>query len=166
MDTLQTAEIFFSQFQRLGVRVRSWCQVVGLWQEPSSQLQIAVFLWPWFWERLKAGGEPDDRGWDGWMASLTQWTWVWVNSGSWWWTGRSGMLQSVGSQRVGHNWVTELNWTGLCPIMVEREWGGSVASSYEGACVLSRFSRVQLFATLWTIAHQTALSRGSSRQEN
>ena len=65
----------------------------------------------WCWERLKVGGEGDDRGWDGWMASLTQWTWVWVNSGHWWWTGRPGMLQSVGSQRVGHDWVTELNWT-------------------------------------------------------
>ena len=64
----------------------------------------------WCWERLKVGGEGDDRGWDGWMASLTQWTWVWVNSGHWWWTGRPGMLQSVGSQRVGHDWVTELNW--------------------------------------------------------
>ena len=48
-----------------------------------------------------------DRGWDGWMASLTQWTWVWVNSGSWRWTGRLGMLQSMGLQRVGHDWVTE-----------------------------------------------------------
>ena len=62
------------------------------------------------WEKLKAGGEGDDRGWDGWMASLTQWTWVWVNSGSWWRTGKPGMLQSMGSQRVRHDWVTELNW--------------------------------------------------------
>ena len=53
---------------------------------------------PWCWERLKAGGEGDDRGWDGWMVSPTQWTWVWVNSGSCWWTGRSGLLQSTGSQ--------------------------------------------------------------------
>ena len=60
---------------------------------------------------LMLGGEGDDRGWDGWMALPTQWTWVWVNSGSWWWTGRPGMLQSMGSQRVGHNWVTELNWS-------------------------------------------------------
>ena len=51
------------------------------------------------------------RGWDGWMASPTQWTWVWVDSGSWWWTGRPGMLQSTGSQRVWHDWATELNWT-------------------------------------------------------
>ena len=65
---------------------------------------------PWCLERLKAGGEGDDRGWDGWMASPTQWTLVWVNSGSWWWTGKPGVLQSMGSQRVRHNWVTELNW--------------------------------------------------------
>ena len=64
---------------------------------------------PWCWERLKAGGEGDDRGWDGWMASPTQWTWVWVNSGNWWWTGRPGELQSMGSQRVSHDWATELN---------------------------------------------------------
>ena len=68
---------------------------------------------PWFWERLKAGGEGDNRGWDGWMPSLTQWTWVWVNSGSWRWTGRPGVLQSMGLQRVRHDWVTELNWTEL-----------------------------------------------------
>ena len=58
-----------------------------------------------------AGGEGDDRGWDGWMASPTWWTWVWVNSGSWWWTRRPGVLQFKGLQRVGHDWATELNWT-------------------------------------------------------
>ena len=62
-------------------------------------------------ERLKAGGEGEDRGWDGWMASLTQWTWVWVNSGSWWWTEKPGVLQSMLLQRVGHDWATELNWS-------------------------------------------------------
>ena len=62
----------------------------------------------WFWEGLGAGGEGIDRGWDGWMASQTRWTWVWVNSGSWWCTGRPGMLWFMGSQRVGHDWVTEL----------------------------------------------------------
>ena len=84
----------------------------------------APILWPpdvkswltgkdWCWERLKAGGEGDDRGWDGWMASLTRWMWVWVSYGSWWWTGKPGMLQSMGSQRVGHDWV---NWlTDLLP---------------------------------------------------
>ena len=67
----------------------------------------------WCWEELEAGEEGDDRGWDGWMASPTWWTWVWVNSGSWWWTGRPGMLQFMGSQRVGpalSDW-TGLNWT-------------------------------------------------------
>ena len=56
-------------------------------------------------------GEGDDRGWDGWMASPTWWTWVWANSGSWWWTGKPGVLHSMGSQRVGQDWATELNWT-------------------------------------------------------
>ena len=63
----------------------------------------------WCWERLKVGGEGDNRGWDGGMASPTWWTRIWVNSRSWWWTGRLGMLQSMGLQRVGHNWATELN---------------------------------------------------------
>ena len=65
----------------------------------------------WCWEGLGAGGEGDNRGWDGWMALLTLWTQVWVNSGSWWWTGRPGVLWFMGLQRVGHNWATELNWT-------------------------------------------------------
>ena len=69
---------------------------------------------PWRWERLRAGGEGDDSGWDGWIASLTQWTWVWMNSGSWWWTGRPGMLQFMGSQRVGH----DSDWTELTVFIV------------------------------------------------
>ena len=67
----------------------------------------------WCWEGLGAGGEGDDRGWDGWMASPTRWTWVCVNSGSWWWTGGPGMLWFMGSQRVRHDWATELNWIEL-----------------------------------------------------
>ena len=67
----------------------------------------------WCWEGLGAGGEGDDRGRDGWMASRTWWTWVWVNSGSWWWTRRPGVRQFMGSQRVGHDWATERNWTEL-----------------------------------------------------
>ena len=62
----------------------------------------------WCWEGLGAGEEGDNRGWDGWMTSLTRWMWVWVNSGSWWW-GRPGVLQFMGSQRVRHDWETELN---------------------------------------------------------
>ena len=75
----------------------TWCKGLTHWKSP------------WLWGRLKAGGEGNDRRWDGWMASLTQWTWVWASSGSWWWTGKPGMLQSMGSQRVRHDWMTELN---------------------------------------------------------
>ena len=82
-----------------------FCSIIYHWKDPDLSLKR-----PWCQEKLKAGGEANDRGWDGWMASLTQWTWIWVNSGSWWWTGRPGVLQSMGSQRVGHNWATELNW--------------------------------------------------------
>ena len=75
-----------------------------------SPEELAHWKRPWCWERLKAG-EGDNRGWDGWMASPKWWTWVWASSGSWWWTRKPGMLQSTGSQRVGHNWTTELtNW--------------------------------------------------------
>ena len=76
---------------------------------------------PWCWERLRAGGEGDNRGWDGWMALLTQWTWVWVSSGSWWWTGKPGVLQSMGLQRVGHHWATELNIV-ITMMNVRYEW--------------------------------------------
>ena len=78
---------------------QKWCKELTHWKSP------------WCWGRLKAGGEGDNRGWDGWMASLTQWTWVWVNSGSWWWTGKPGVLQSTGSQGVRQDWGTQLNWT-------------------------------------------------------
>ena len=66
---------------------------------------------------IRAGGEGDNRGWDSWMASLTQWTWVWANSGSWWWTVKPDILQSMGLQRVGHDWV---NWTGVPPVYLIR----------------------------------------------
>ena len=94
----------------LGVHWKDWC-----WSWNSNTLatwceELTHWKRPWCWKRLKAGGEGDDRGWDGWMASPTQWTWVWVNSGSWWWTGRPSVLQSMGSQRVRHDWATELNW--------------------------------------------------------
>ena len=80
----------------------------------------------WCWEGLEAGGEGDDREWDGWLASLTQWTWVWVNSGSWWWTGRPGVLRFMGSQRVGHDWATELNWTEQCGRAWFDPWVGKI----------------------------------------
>ena len=77
-----------------------------LW--PSHEKSWLIGKRPWCWEGLGAGGEGDDRGWDGWMASPTRWTRVWVNSGSWWWTGRPGVLRFMGSKRVGHNLS---NWT-------------------------------------------------------
>ena len=70
--------------------------------------------------RLRAGGEGDDREWDGWMVSPTRLTWVWVDSGSWWWTGRPGMLWFMGSQRVRHHWATELNWAEVIIEMYEK----------------------------------------------
>ena len=66
----------------------------------------------WCWERLKVGGEGDDRGWDGWMASPTQWMWVWVNSGSWWWTGRPGVRQSMWFTKESDR-PEQLNWNEL-----------------------------------------------------
>ena len=94
----------------LGVHWRDWC-----WSWNSNILAIScreLTHWkrPWCWDRLRAGGEGDDRGWGSWMASLTQWTWVWVDSRSWWRTGRPGVLRFMGSQRVRHDWVTKLNW--------------------------------------------------------
>ena len=95
----------------LGFLWGEWC-----WSWNSSTLATSckdLTHWKrlWCWEGLGAGGEGDDRGWDGWMASPTWWMWVWVNSGSWWRTGRPGMLRFMGSQRVRHDWATELNWT-------------------------------------------------------
>ena len=84
-----------------------------LWP-PNAKNQL-IGKRPWCWERLKAGGEGNNRGWDDWMASLTWWTWVWVNSGSRWWTGKPGVQQSMGLQRVKHDWATELNWIPSMP---------------------------------------------------
>ena len=89
----------------LGVLWKDWSSnTLATWCEELTYLKR-----PWCWERLKAGEEADDREWDGWMASLIQWTRVWVESGSWWWTGRPGVLQFMGSQRVRYDWATELN---------------------------------------------------------
>ena len=128
-----------SMLLNYGVGEDSW-ESLGLQGDPTSpswRRSVLVFigktdaeaetliLWPphaksWLIGKdpnagkdLGAGGEGDDRGWDGWMASLTRWTWVWVDSGSWWWSGRPGVLWFMGLQRFGHDWMTELNWTEL-----------------------------------------------------
>ena len=92
----------------LNVHWKDWC-----WRWNSNSLatwckKLTHLKRPWCWERLRAG-EGDNRGWDGWMASPTQWTWVWANSRSWWRTGRPGVLQSMGLRTVRHDWVIELN---------------------------------------------------------
>ena len=96
-----------------GCSLKDWC-----WSWNSNTLVTSceeLIHWkrPWCWEGLGVGGEGHDRRWDSWMASPARWTWVWVNSRSWWWTGSPGMLEFMGLQRVGHDWVTELNWTEL-----------------------------------------------------
>ena len=97
----------------------TWCEELTHWKRP------------WCWEKLKAEREGDDRGWDGWMASPIWWTWVWVSSRSWWWTGKSGVLQSMGSQRVGHDWVTELSWyVWVSPFTVQLKLGFSGIRGY------------------------------------
>ena len=88
-----------------GLMLNLKLQYFGHLMQRTDSFEKTLMLW-----KIKGGGEGDDRGWGGWMASPTQWTWVWVSSGSWWWTGRPGMLQSVGSQRIGNDWETELNW--------------------------------------------------------
>ena len=128
-----------------GVGEDSW-ESLGLQGDPTSPFwrrsalgrndakAETLVLWPphaksWLIGKdseLGAGGEGDDRGWDGWMASLSRWTWVWVNLGSWWWTGRPGMLRFMGSQRVGNDWVTEVNWTELKHLENTKLWWDSV----------------------------------------
>ena len=99
------------------LKISPGCSLEGLMLKLKFQYlatscsELTHWKRPWCWEGLGAGGEGDDRGWDGWMASWTRWTRVWVNSGSWWWTGRPGVLRFMGSQRVGYDWATELNWT-------------------------------------------------------
>ena len=90
---------------------RTWCwrwnsNILVTWCEELTHLKR-----PWYWERLMVGREGDDRGWDGWVASPTWWTWIWAISRSWWWTGKPGVLQSMRLQRVGHDCPTELNWS-------------------------------------------------------
>ena len=96
----------------LNIHGKDWC-----WSWNSNTLatrceELTHWKRPWCWERLEVE-EEGNRGWDDWMASPTQWTWVWVSSRSWWWTGKPGVLQSMGSHKVGLDWGTELNWTAL-----------------------------------------------------
>ena len=116
---------------------------LATWWEELSHLKR-----PWCWERLRAGGEGDDRGWDGWMASPTQWTWVRVDSRSWWWTGRPGVLWFLESQRVGNDWATELDWTGaphLHPLLSSTPASDRSASHNTNVFLLHKTNIISFF---------------------
>ena len=133
----------------LNIHWKDWC---GSWNSNTLATwckELTHWERPWCWERLKAG-EGSDRGWDGWMASPTWWAWVWTSSGSWWWTGRPAVLQSVGSQRFNHNWATEqinlskpfgqLNtWSIISYIYVDTRW--SCIFSSQSSILLKTESR-------------------------
>ena len=89
-----------------GLMLKLKLQYFGCLMQRADSFEKTLLL-----GKIEEGGKGDNRGWAGWMASPTQWTWVWVDSGSWWWTGRPGVLQFMGSQRVGHDWATELSWS-------------------------------------------------------
>ena len=111
-------------WRRIPWTVRRWNQSILKKINPKYSLEGWCWSWSfntlttrceglthwkrlWWWEKQKVRGKRDDRGWDSWMVSQNWWTWVWANLGSWWWTGKPGMLQSMGSQGVRHYWVTE-----------------------------------------------------------
>ena len=148
----------------LGVHWKDWCWSWNSNILATSCKELTHWKRPWCWEGLGAGGEGDDRGWDGWMASPTRWAWVWVNSGSLRWTGRPGTLRFMGSQRVRHDWATELNWVFhnmslgklLAPsrIMVPEKSGETlgvirVGLRSKGQSMRGFGRRVSFFATVW-----------------
>ena len=189
------SQIYYSVVVRsvLGVYWKDWCWSWNSYSLATWCKELTHLKRPWCWERLRAEGEGDNRGWDGWMASLTQWTWVWVNSGSWWWTGRPGVLWFTGSQRVGHNWANELNWRlfyfllqledpPLFQNFMDHIWPPKVTcwSPNPPVCLylgigcskdvikvqfssVQPLSHVQLFAIPWTAACQASLSITSSQ---
>ena len=114
----------------------TWCEELTHWKRP------------WCWKRLKAGGEGDDRGWDGWMASSTWWTWVWASFGSLWWTGKPDVLQSTGSQRVRHDWTTELNWNKLAFPLINILGFFFFLGGESGGHLVSLFCRAEIYSVL------------------
>ena len=139
-----------SQFKKKST-LKGWCwssNTLATWCE-----QLTHWNKPWCWERSKAGGEGEDRGWDGWTASPTQWTWVWASSGRWWRAGKPGVLLSIESQ----SWTWLSNWTkttikSLCVCVCVCVPSCSVVSGW-------------LFVTPWTVAHQAPLSMEFFRQK-
>ena len=161
---------------------KDWC-----WSWSSSILviwceQLTHWKSPWCWERLRAEGEEGIRGWDGLIASLMQWTWTWANSERWWGTGRPGVLQSMGSQRVGHDWAIEQQqqyvvlWDWLLSFSVMFSKSIHIATHVFYWWIVLHFMDMCLCAWLlshvwllqphaWTVAHQSPLSVEFSRQE-
>ena len=133
------------------------CSLKGLMLK--LKLQYLATFWeeltpwkrPWCWERLRAG-EGDNRGWDGWMASPTQWRWIGVNSRSWWWTRRPGIMHSMWSQRVGHDWLTELSWTAL-------QW-------FVGFCHTTAWINYNVSAPSWSFLPSTPLHHHSRSSQS
>ena len=116
----------------MNIHWKRWCQswssnTLAYWWE-----ELTHWKRPWGWERLRAKGEGDDRGWDGWMASPTQWTWVWPNSARWWRTQTPYMLQSMGSQRVRHNLATarQQHIPLIKPASVKLRWGWELRETW------------------------------------
>ena len=124
----------------LNIWWKDWCRSWNSNTLATSCEELPHLKRPWCRERLKMGGEGINRGWDGWMASPTQWTWVWVNSGSWWWTGRPGVLKSTVPQRVRHDWGTELNWASFLGM-----WMLSSPSTVLGNTVFSPLNDLTTF---------------------
>ena len=135
----------------LNIHWKDWCwswnaNALATWCEEPTHWKR-----PWCWKRWKAGGKGDDRGWDGLMASSTRWTWVWGGSGSWWWSGKPGMLQSMGSQRVRHDRATELNWTEPDPETLTQVKTPPRVPPLWGACLL--ILPILLRSHLWFSYH-------------
>ena len=153
LESLGLQEDSTSQSKRksvLNIHWKDWC-----WSWNSNTLatwckELTPWKRPWCWERLMVGRERDDRGWDGWMASPTRWTWVWASSGSWWWTGRPNVLQSMGSQRVRHEWVTELNWLNTRTSQTKSQRGESTSQLlYELSIIQTNILQEKETTDLW-----------------
>ena len=127
-----------------GLMLKLKLQYFGLLVQRADSLEKTLML-----GKIEARGEGGDRGWDSWMASSTRWTWVWVGSGSWWWTRRPGVLRFMALQRIGHNWVTELNWTDTKKIQTPPSVSISVQILYESRSVVSHSLWPQGLCSSW-----------------